>query len=159
MKKKKTKKKNKKKNKKKKEKKAVQKEIYVYNFPPVSGSQSAEKWILTLSVFSFCRHLLTRFFPAVFSGGLWNRLPVDWRSAILGQIALFRWNDMALWSKTIKNPDVSTGPLACPFAGLLALLIYSLALHCLLRSHTLVCSLGGKYISRCLVSKSGCSEP
>ena len=28
----------------------------------------------------------------------------------------------ALWARIIKNPDVSTGPLACPFAHSLALL-------------------------------------
>ena len=34
----------------------------------------------------------------------------------------------AQWFRTAKNPDVSTGPLACPFALLLALLTHSAAL-------------------------------
>ena len=40
----------------------------------------------------------------------------------------------ALWSGTDKNRDVSTGPLACPFARLIAPLIRSLAPDCSLRS-------------------------
>ena len=40
----------------------------------------------------------------------------------------------ALWSGTNKNRDVSTGPLARPFARSLALLIPSLAPDCSLRS-------------------------
>ena len=39
---------------------------------------------------------------------------------------------LALWSRTTKNRGVSTGPLARPFAFLLALLTHLLAPHCLL---------------------------
>ena len=39
-----------------------------------------------------------------------------------------------LWSGTNKNRDVSTGPLACPFARSLALLTRLLAPDCSLRS-------------------------
>jgi len=53
--------------------------------------------------------------------------------------------DRALWCKITRNPDLSTGPHARPLARLLAPLSHSLALHCLLRSHTplrsFVCSL------------------
>ena len=38
------------------------------------------------------------------------------------------------WARIIKNPDCSTGPLACPFTHLLAPLIRSLAPHYSLRS-------------------------
>ena len=41
----------------------------------------------------------------------------------------------ALWSGLNKNRDVSTGPLAGPFASALALLTRSLAPDCSLRSH------------------------
>ena len=43
-------------------------------------------------------------------------------------------NDGALWSGTNKNRDVSTGPLARPFARSPALLTRSLAPDCSLRS-------------------------
>ena len=36
----------------------------------------------------------------------------------------------ALWSKTTEKLDISTGPLAHPFARLLALLTHSLTLDC-----------------------------
>ena len=39
-----------------------------------------------------------------------------------------------LWSRTVKNIDCSTGPLARPFARLLTPLTRSLAPDCLLRS-------------------------
>ena len=58
----------------------------------------------------------------------------------------------ALWSKTTKNPDASTGPLARLFACLLGLLILLLAPHCSLRSCTLLRSLTpelvGKWMSQ-----------
>jgi len=41
----------------------------------------------------------------------------------------------ALWFRSAKNRDVSTGPLARPFARLLAPLTRSLAPDCSLRSH------------------------
>ena len=41
---------------------------------------------------------------------------------------------IALWSGTNKNEDVSTGPLARPFARSLAPLTHSLAPDCSLRS-------------------------
>ena len=47
----------------------------------------------------------------------------------------------ALWSKTNKNRDVSTGSLARPFARSLALLTCSLAPPCWLCSRALLCSL------------------
>ena len=40
----------------------------------------------------------------------------------------------ALWARSTKNPDVSTGPLARPFAHSLAPLTRSLATRCSLRS-------------------------
>ena len=40
----------------------------------------------------------------------------------------------ALWSKTAKNTDWSTGPIACPLARSLARLTHSLAPNCSLRS-------------------------
>ena len=46
------------------------------------------------------------------------------------EIALTRgaqWTQDALWSKTAKNTDCSTGPIAPPFARLLAPLTCSLA--------------------------------
>ena len=43
----------------------------------------------------------------------------------------------ALWSGTNKNRDVSTGPLARPFAHSLAPLTHSLATDCSLRSRPL----------------------
>ena len=43
-------------------------------------------------------------------------------------------NDLTLWSRTTKNPDVSIGPLACPFTRSLAQLAHTLAPYCLLRS-------------------------
>ena len=46
-----------------------------------------------------------------------------------------------LWSGTNENQDVSTGPLACPFACSLAPLIHSLAPDCLLGSRSPLCSL------------------
>ena len=46
-----------------------------------------------------------------------------------------------LWTRSTKNPDVSTGPLARPFAWLLAPLTRSLVLHYPLRSRTLLRSL------------------
>ena len=49
--------------------------------------------------------------------------------------------DVALWSGTNKNRDVSTGPLAHPFARSLAPLICSLALHYLLCWRALLRSL------------------
>ena len=42
------------------------------------------------------------------------------------------------WFRTAKNQDVSTGPLACPFARSLAPLTHSLALHCLLCMRPLI---------------------
>ena len=51
----------------------------------------------------------------------------------------------ALWYRTNKSRDASTGPLACPFARSLAPLTRSLAPDCSLRSRpplrSLVCSL------------------
>ena len=44
---------------------------------------------------------------------------------------------ITLWSRSAKNPDCSTGPLACPLACLLAPLIHSLAAPSLLRSTAL----------------------
>ena len=46
----------------------------------------------------------------------------------------------ALWSGTSKNRDVSTGPLAHPFARSLALLTHSLAPHCSLCWCATLCS-------------------
>ena len=46
-----------------------------------------------------------------------------------------------LWSRTAKNPDENTGPLARLFAHSLALLTRLLALPCSLRSHALLRSL------------------
>ena len=40
----------------------------------------------------------------------------------------------ALWSRTAKNTDLSTGPLSCNFARFLAPLTRLLALRCLLCS-------------------------
>ena len=52
---------------------------------------------------------------------------------------------VALWARSSKNPDGSTGLLACPFACSLSLLTLSLAPPYSLRSrtplHSLVCSL------------------
>ena len=71
-------------------------------------------------------------------------------------------NSIALWSGINKNQDVSTGPLARPFARSLAPLTRLLAPDCSLRSRpplrTLVCSLAhfahslacGKMNFRCL---------
>ena len=47
----------------------------------------------------------------------------------------------ALWSGTNKNREISTGPLARPFAHLLAPLTRSLAPDCSLRSRPPLCSL------------------
>ena len=47
---------------------------------------------------------------------------------------------ITLWSGTIKNSDVGTGPLTCLFACLLALLTHSLAPHCSLCTRTPLCS-------------------
>ena len=54
---------------------------------------------------------------------------------------LARFDNAALWSGTNKNRDVSTGPLARPFAHSLALLTRSLAQHCSVRLHSLLRSL------------------
>ena len=45
---------------------------------------------------------------------------------------------MVSWCIITKNPDLSIGPLACPFAHSLAPLTRSLAPHCLLRSCALL---------------------
>ena len=45
------------------------------------------------------------------------------------------------WGTTAKNSDVSTGPLACPFARLLTPLTCSLAPDCSLRSRPGPCAL------------------
>ena len=45
-----------------------------------------------------------------------------------------------LWARSNKNPDVSIGPLARPFALSHALLTHLLAPHCLLPSHAPLCS-------------------
>ena len=50
-------------------------------------------------------------------------------------------DDDALWSGTNKNREVSTGPLARPFARSLAPLTRSLAPDCSLRSRPPLCSL------------------
>ena len=47
----------------------------------------------------------------------------------------------ALWAKKTKNPDGSTGPLACPFARSLAPLTRLLAPDCSLRSRPPLLSL------------------
>ena len=47
---------------------------------------------------------------------------------------LARFDNAALWSGTNKNRDVSTGPLARPFAHSLALLTHLLTPHLSLRS-------------------------
>ena len=52
-----------------------------------------------------------------------------------------RKEDAALWSGTDKNRDVSTGPLARPFARSLAPLTRLLAPDCSLRSRPPLCSL------------------
>ena len=69
----------------------------------------------------------------------------------------------ALWSKTTEKLDISTGPLAHPFARLLALLTHSLALHCSLCSratlysfvclpaHSLTPELVGKWMIQCFI--------
>ena len=53
--------------------------------------------------------------------------------------------ERAQWFRSAKNQNVSTGPLACPFARSLAPLTHSLAPPCLLRSRiplrSFVCSL------------------
>ena len=66
-----------------------------------------------------------------------------------------------LWSRTDRNPDEGTGPLACPFFSSLAAHSRLLATHCSLHSallRTFVCLLAhsftpelvGKWIIRCL---------
>ena len=45
-------------------------------------------------------------------------------------------NAVALWSRTIKNPDASTGPLPRPFACSLTLLTRLFASHCSLHLRT-----------------------
>ena len=45
-------------------------------------------------------------------------------------------DDDALWSKTTKNSDVSTGPLVRPFARSLVPLTQLLSLPCSLHLHT-----------------------
>ena len=45
---------------------------------------------------------------------------------------------VAPWSGSTKNTDISTGPLACPFARSLAPLTHLLALHYLLRTRALL---------------------
>ena len=52
---------------------------------------------------------------------------------------------MALWARSTKNPDVSTGPLARPFARSLAPLTRSLAPHCSLCSRALLRSLAHSF--------------
>ena len=61
------------------------------------------------------------------------------------RVARKRHDRAAHWARSTKNPDVSTGPLPCPFARSLAPLTRSLAPHYSLRSRaplrSLVCSL------------------
>ena len=47
----------------------------------------------------------------------------------------------ALWSRIAKNPDVSTGPLALPFAHSLVPFTHLLAPHCSLHSRATLHSL------------------
>ena len=49
--------------------------------------------------------------------------------------------DNALWSRTAKNPDVSTGPLSHPFALFLSPLTCSLARPCLFHLRAVLLSL------------------
>ena len=68
-------------------------------------------------------------------------------------------SEMALWSRTTKNPDVSTEPLARPFARLLALLTQSLAPPYLLRLraplHSLICLLARSLLFWTIVERDG----
>ena len=96
--------------------------------------------------FSLSHQVISPLFSA-FSDFVVIRLAIRWLR--LGGI---RFDDeatrtavLALWSITVKNKDCSTGPLARPFARLLAPLTRSLAPDCSLRSRpplrSLVCSL------------------
>ena len=83
--------------------------------------------------------------PQVFESNVWADRRMDGGSsytAAAGGKANSAQSFMTLWSKIIKNPDCSTGPLARPFARSLAPLTRLLAPDCLrplLRS--LTCSL------------------
>ena len=66
----------------------------------------------------------------------------DYHSSIIDTVNLLIQHPCsALWARIIKNPDVSTGPLAHPFACSLALLTHLLVLHCSLRLRALLRSL------------------
>ena len=52
------------------------------------------------------------------------------QSVLEQSVPLAQHSTIALWSRITKNPDVSTGPLARPFACSLAPLTHLLALHC-----------------------------
>ena len=58
----------------------------------------------------------------------------------------------ALWRRTIKNPDASTGPLACSFAHSLTPLTPLLAPHCLLHTACFACMLHFAALIRLLAS-------
>ena len=51
------------------------------------------------------------------------------------------FSSLPLWARTTKNSDWSTGPIACPFARLLAPFTHLPAPHYLLRSRAPLCSL------------------
>ena len=78
-------------------------------------------------------------------------------------------NAYALWSRSTKNPNGSTGPLARPHARLLAPFIHSLDSHCSLRSRallrsfvrTLFHSLTSKLMAKRMINDGtlGCSRP
>ena len=82
-----------------------------------------------------------------------QRPPFDSKHAPDSELGSFYGRDSSLlvtgwaiaqWFRTAKDRDISTGPLACLFASLLALLTCVLAPHCLLhsrRSAALICSL------------------
>ena len=72
------------------------------------------------------------------SKGLWGKRRKLYTESWLGS-----YNGNALWSRTNKNRDVSTGPLARPFARSLAPLTRSLAPDCSLCSRPPLRSLVG----------------
>ena len=93
---------------------------------------------LSLPFFNQFRHKWLNWAHIMNNG--WNGLNTFQFFLALSPSSFTPWCWSSPWFKTNKNHNLTTGPLARPFARLLALLIHSLAPHYLLRSRATLCS-------------------